>query len=477
MRKYRLLALNKTIHIRRMPGAIFPYYNEYLMKQQFSLRASVCLALATLASSSALAAGFQVNEHSANGLGRAMAGQAAKPENASILATNPAAIGVFKEAEFSASVSFIDPNVDIDGAVTYNLGDNTVGGGAAQEDNIADTAIVPGFFYVSPINEKVSAGVGVFTTYGLRSDYSEDFGALHFADTAEVKTVTINPAVSYKINKQLMVGFGLNITYAEAEIGSGVSNTLAGTVAGLAPTAEALGITLPTLTPGNSLFNLEGDDWGYGWNAGIFWQPTDMTNVALSYRAETKLELEGSVSSETPVFPINLNQPGSLDLNLAAITELAIDQKINNQWSVQASATFTDWSTFEKLEANLESGDDFLIKEENFDDSWRAAIGVTYILNDEVTLRAGYAYDDGVVSVENRSLSIPDTDRHWFSGGITYTVSEDTSIDVAYVFIDGREANIDKDRQINESIAFSSKFSGTQSATAHIFSVQMNTRF
>ncbi|MEC9334537.1 MAG: outer membrane protein transport protein, partial [Pseudomonadota bacterium] len=79
------------------------------MKQQFSLRASVCLALATLASSSALAAGFQVNEHSANGLGRAMAGQAAKPENASILATNPAAIGVFKEAEFSASVSFIDP--------------------------------------------------------------------------------------------------------------------------------------------------------------------------------------------------------------------------------------------------------------------------------------------------------------------------------------------------------------------------------
>ena len=331
MRKWRLLALNKSTQIRRMPDAIFPFYNEYLMKQQFSLRASVCLALATLASSSALAAGFQVNEHSANGLGRAMAGQAAKPENASILATNPAAIGVFKEAEFSASVSFIDPNVDIDGDVSYALGEAPVGQPMpAAEDNIADTAFVPGFFYVSPINEKLSAGVGVFTTYGLRSDYSDDFGALHFADTAEVKTVTLNPAVSYKVNKQLMVGFGLNITYAEAEIGSGVSNTLAGTVAGLAPTAEALGITLPTLTPGNSLFSMEGDDWGYGWNAGIFWQPTDMTNVALSYRAETKLELEGAVSSETPVFPINLNQPGSLDLNLAAITELAIDQKIDN---------------------------------------------------------------------------------------------------------------------------------------------------
>ena len=105
---------------------------------------------------------------------------------------------------------------------------------------------------------------------------------------------------------------------------------------------------------------------------------------------------------------------------------------------------------------------------------------VTYILNDEITLRAGYAYDDGVVSVENRSLSIPYRPSlvlWWYD----YTVSEDTSIDVAYVFIDGREANIDKDRTILSNVLpgtdFTTNFSGTQSATAHILSVQMNTRF
>ena len=198
----------------------------------------------------ALSAGFQVNEHSANGLGRAMAGQAATPENASILATNPAAIGVFTQSQFSSSVSVIAPSVDISGDVSYAAGGQAIGSTDASNKDIADTAIVPSIFYTTPINDKWAAGVGVFTTYGLRSDYSDDFGALHFADTAEVKTVTLNPAVSYKVNKQLMVGFGLNITYAEAEIGSGVSNTLAGTVAGLAPTAEALGITLPTLIPG-----------------------------------------------------------------------------------------------------------------------------------------------------------------------------------------------------------------------------------
>ena len=83
--------------------------------------------------------------------------------------------------------------------------------------------------------------------------------------------------------------------------------------------------------------------------------------------------------------------------------------------------------------------------------------------------------------VENRSLSIPDTDRHWFSGGMTYTLSKDTSIDVAYVFIDGREANINKDRTILRNVLpgtdFTTNFTRTQSATAHILSVQMNTRF
>ncbi|NDV92587.1 long-chain fatty acid transporter [Alteromonas sp. 345S023] len=433
------------------------------MKQYFSLRVAVGVALATVSSSSALAAGFQVNEHSANGLGRAMAGQAAMPENASVLATNPAAIGVFTTSQFSGSVSSIFPSVDVTGQITSTMpteaGDVVIASEDASEDDIADIAIIPSFFYVTPLNEKWSVGVGAFSTYGLRSDYGDDFEALHFADTAEVESFTINPAVSYKVNDTLRVGFGLNITYADAEISSALPNSLT-TVLGV-PTANA------------SVFKLEGDDIGYGWNAGVFYQPTSSTNIALSYRAETKLELDGEVSS---ALSAELNQPGSLDLNLASITELAISQELDEQWSVQASLVFTDWSTFQKLEANLASGDDFLIKEENFDDSLRGSIGVTYVLNDEYTLRAGYAYDDGVVTVENRSLSIPDTDRHWITGGVTYSMTEATTIDLAYAYINGREASINKTRSLG-STGISSTMVGSQSATAHVLSVQVNTRF
>lgn len=433
------------------------------MKSSLSLRAAVCVALATVSSSSVLAAGFQVNEHSANGLGRAMAGQAAMPENASVLATNPAAIGVFTSAQFSGSVSAILPSVDVSGQTTSSIqtenGNMVIASQATSEDDIADVAVIPSFFYVNPINDKWSVGVGAFSNYGLRSDYGDDFEALHFADTAEIKSFTINPAVSYKVNDALRLGFGLNVTYADAEISSSLPNSL----------TQVLGVPIANA----SVFKLEGDDFGYGWNAGIFFQPTSTTNLALSYRAETKLELDGEVSS---ALSAELNQPGSLDLNLAAITELAVSQQLDAQWSVQASLVLTDWSTFEKLEANLASGDDFPIKEENFDDSLRASIGVTYVLNDEYTLRAGYAYDDGVVTVENRSLSIPDTDRHWVTGGVTYTMTDATTIDLAYAYINGREASINKTRPLGET-GITSTMVGSQSATAHVLSVQVNSRF
>jgi len=433
------------------------------MSQHFSVRASVCMALISFSSSSALAAGFQVNEHSANGLGRAMAGQAAMPENASVLATNPAAIGMFTASQFSASVSFIDPNVDVNGRTTSSISTDTgpviIASADASNDDIADTAIVPSFFYIKPINDTWSVGVGGFTAYGLRSDYSDDFEALHYADTAEVKSFTLNPAVSYKINDTLRVGFGLNLTYAEAEISSALPNSL----------TPVLGVPVANA----SVFQLEGDDIGYGWNAGIFWQPTETTNIGFSHRAETKLELDGEVSS---ALSAELNQAGSLDLNLAAITEVAINQVLDAQWSIQASFVFTDWSAFQKLEANLANGEDFLIKEENFDDSWRGSLGATYKLNDKYTLRAGYAYDDGVVTIENRSLSIPDTDRHWMTAGLTYSIDTDSSVDIAYAYINGREAAINKTRSLGAT-GISSTMVGSQSATAHILSVQFNMQF
>lgn len=440
------------------------------MKQHFSLRASVCLALASMASSSVLAAGFQVNEHSANGMGRAMAGQAAMPENASVLATNPAAITEFKTAQFSAQVSYINPQVDIRGDVdvtVYNQTSDVVFTNTydASEEDIAPTALVPSIFYTAPINDTLSWGIGAFSNYGLATDYSDSYNALNFADDAEVTSFTLNPVVGFKATETLSLGFGVSVTYAEAEISTSIP--------------QAFGALLGSEALGNAtMVKMSGDDIAFGWNVGALWQATDTTTLAFSYRAETPLELDGEIESDLGALIPSLtelyNQGGSLDLDLAAITEVAINQQLNDKWSVQASVVFTEWSAFDELNANLDSGYDLLLKEEDFEDSLRLSVGGTYLYSDKVTLRAGYAYDDGAVSYEHRSLSIPDTDRQWYTVGATYALTENTTIDMAYAYITGREAAVSQQRTLGTIV---SDLSVTEHAKANVFSLQVNTSF
>lgn len=434
------------------------------MKLQLSLRSCVCLALASMASSSVLAAGFQVNEHTANGLGRAMAGQAAMPENASILATNPAAITAFKTSQFSAQVSVIDPQIDIRGDMEATVGDNTYTLDASEK-GVAESAVIPSLFYTTPLNDKWSAGIGVFTSYGLATDYSDSYSALIYADEAEVFSFTVNPAIGYKVTDTFSLGLGLNITYADAEIGTSIPQAF-GTLMG----NDALG----NLT----MVKMEGDDVAFGWNVGAFWQATPSTTLAFSYRAETELKMEGDVNSDLGVLIPEVaelyNQGGSLDLNFAAITEFAINHKLNETWSLQASANFTEWSTFDKLEANLDSGYVLLLKEEDFEDTWRLSVGTTYNYSDKLTLRAGYAYDEGAVSYEHRSLSIPDTDRHWITVGATYALSDSVTIDAGYAYIKGREADVSQTRDLG---SVETLLTATEHAKANVFSLQVNTSF
>ena len=440
------------------------------MKQHFSLRAAICVALASTASSSVFAAGFQVNEHSANGFGRAMAGQAAMPENATILATNPAAIIAFDTPQFSAQISYINPSIDIRGdmdVTVFNQSGESVFANTYDigEEDIATAAFVPSIFYTAPVNDAMSWGIGAFTNYGLATDYSDSFNALHFADEAEVMSFTINPAIAYKVSDTLSLGLGVSVTYAEAEIGTSIPQIF-GPLLG----SEALG----NLT----VIKMSGDDIGFGWNVGAFWQATDTTTLALSYRSETKLDLEGEIESDLgaiiPAVAELYNQDGSLSLDLASITELAVNQKLDEQLSVQASVVFTQWSVFDKLNAELDSGDELLLKEEDFDDSYRFSLGATYLYNDQVTLRAGYAFDNGAVTTEHRSLSIPDTDRHWYTVGATYALSETTTIDMAYAYITGSTAEVSQQRALGTIV---SDVSATEHAKANVFNLQINTSF
>lgn len=401
-----------------------------------TLAASVALSLI---SSSSLAAGFQIVEHSANGLGRAFAGEAATAENAAVIARNPAAMSRFDKTAISAVLSYVEPEVGLEGTVTNKA---AAGEGLpdqfvhyeANEEEFAPSATVPAFYALTPLNEQVHIGLGIFTNFGLSTDYSDDFNALEYGDKTELTTVNINPSLSYKLTEQFSLGLGINAVYADASL-----STTTPLYFNSNPAMQAAKI------PGGiTIAQVSGDGWDWGWNVGVLWAPIEGTDLALTYRSGVDIKLKGKMSSIDPRFKRE-TKSGSLDLNLPDITELAINHQLSDQLSVQASLNYMGWNSFEKLEVDVDTLGPISLKEENFKNSWRISTGITYQYNHKWTLRAGLAYDKSPVQDDDRTISIPDSDRKWFSTGASYQLDTGSSIDLAFTYIKGSSASLKED--------------------------------
>ncbi|MGF1708841.1 outer membrane protein transport protein [Enterovibrio baiacu] len=397
---------------------------------------STAIAVATF---QAHGAGFQISEHSASGLGRAFAGEAAIADNAAVAARNPAAMTMFDSAQVSGGISYIEPEVDTtlkSSSVTDPSNGNTTQTGGETYSDVAPSAAVPYFHYIRPLNDKMAVGFSTFSNFGLATEYPSDALAGPGAGESELLTIDFNANFAYEINEQWSVGAGLNAVYADASLTRNAGN--------LAPGLAGLGITGAT----DETAHLEGDGWGFGWNLGALWQINENNRLGLAYRSEVDVTLEGDYRGTSTAFAgkPGATVPGELELNLPDILEFSGYHKVAPKWAVHYSAMRTGWSSFQELRATGASTDCVdsgtspgvcLQKDEKWDDSWRYSVGATHYLNNQWTLRAGFAYDESPVPEDHRTMSIPDTDRYWYSVGATYVASDSLTIDGGLAYLNG----------------------------------------
>lgn len=376
---------------------------------------SLAAALLIGMTASTFGAGFQLAERSGAGLGRAFSGEAAIADDASIIASNPAGMSLLDDMSFAVGVSYINPDVNVNGTSPGNP--NTL-----SDRDIAPTAFVPYSYLSKRINDKISVGVGTFTSFGLKSDYSSTFAASGpQTDYSEITTVTMNPSIAYEINDQFSVGAGFSIMYAKGEITS------------LLPGA------------GTNLFALEGDDIAFGYNLGFLYQFSDDTRIGLHYRSKMDLNIEGTASLGGPLSAVGALRSATLDVTLPDTIELSAYHRVNSKWALHGDIVWTGWSSFEELAPKVDARiDPILATPEDWEDAFRFSVGATYLHSETLTLRVGAAYDESPVPGANRrTLRIPDSDRIWVSAGATYKIDEHYNLDIGYAYLFGSDADID----------------------------------
>lgn len=392
---------------------------------------SAVAAAVTLVCSHVYAAGFQLNEFSAIGLGRAYSGEGAMGDTAASASRNPATMALMDRPSFSIGAVYIDPEVDISGQ-------SPLSGRSLDAKNIAPNQWIPNIHYVHPINDQWWIGASATSNYGLATEFNDGYTAGGYGGKTDLMTGNFNISTAYRLNEHFSFGVGFDAVYAKAKIEryAGEAGALAG---------------LPADT---QVAHLKGDEWGYGWNAGILYEVDKNNRFGFTYRSEVKVDFDGDYKSNIPSayngtpqalalgLPYGTNGttiPGALTLNLPEMWEVSGWHKVAPQWAVHYSLAYTSWSQFQELKATGSNGQTLFYKDESFHDAYRIALGTTYYMDDNWTFRTGVAFDDSPVPADKRSISIPDQDRFWVSAGATYAFNENASIDAGVSYMHGQK--------------------------------------
>ncbi|CKG87051.1 porin [Haemophilus influenzae] len=444
-----------------------------------------------LAAGGANAAAFQLAEVSTSGLGRAYAGEAAIADNASVVATNPALMSLFKTAQFSTGGVYIDSRINMNGDVTSSATIIATSGmtatkyGSASARNVVPGAFVPNLYFVAPVNDKFALGAGMNVNFGLKSEYDDSYDAGVFGGKTDLTAINLNLSGAYRVTEGLSAGLGVNAVYAKAQVernaGILVDTVKDGQVTGALATLGEPYKNLPQHLPSKDKSVVSLQDraaWGFGWNAGVMYQFNEANRIGLAYHSKVDIDFTDRTATSLEANVIKEGKKGDLTLTLPDYLELSGFHQLTDKLAVHYSYKYTHWSRLTRLYASSENGKKAFDKELQYSNNSRVALGASYNLDEKLTLRAGIAYDQAA-SRHQRSAAIPDTDRTWYSLGATYKFTPNLSVDLGYAYLKGKKVHFKEVKTIGEqrALTFNTTANYTSQAHANLYGLNLNYSF
>lgn len=423
----------------------------------------------------AMAAGFALNEMSAGAVGNAFAGNAAVAEDASTLFFNPAGLARLHGQQFTLSGSAIRPSIEFSNAGSRSPAGPPATGG--DGGNAGGWSLVPAMYYAMDLTPSMRFGIGIQSPFGLKTEYEANWVGRYQALKSDLKTIDINPSLSYAINERLAVGAGLSAQYAKVELTRAIDfGTVCASRLGLA-TCGPIGF-LPQARDGRVV--LKGDDWAFGFNAGLMFMLDPATRFGLSYRSRVQQKIRGDARNDRPAgLPGVLGAAAaftdagaSADLTLPESLNLSAYRNLDAKWSVMGDINWTGWSRFEELRVRFDNGAPDSVVREEWRNTVRVGAAVHYRHNDAWKFRSGVSYENSPVRDANRTPTVPDSRRIAFGVGAQLRQSDKSTWDFGYAHIFIRDASLNRAEP-----PLGGTLVGDYQSNVNILSVQYNHSF
>ncbi|MBR5130511.1 MAG: outer membrane protein transport protein [Alphaproteobacteria bacterium] len=403
------------------------------------------------------AAGYQLTEYSTTGLGRSFAGAGLVGDDYSAVAYNPAGMSYTTRSGVQLGLSSV-------GIRSTAKGYSTFGGEGKESPYIV--RVLPHGFAQYRLNDRTVLGLGIYTPFGLATDYKNGwFGKTH-AGRSEIQTVDVSPALSVNVTDSVALGASLNLQHSRAKLTSEVEGDVP---------------QMGRQYLGGKAY-LRGHDTSLGYTLGATWEPVkNKTRLGVSYRSKVVHDLRGknTVSDTMVTLPggimMDTGKNSTINIKTKITTPetvtLSAWQRLTDKWSVSATARWTRWSQFKDLNIYDMTDNPVSMTNENWRNTWFYSLGADYQYCKNLIFRFGAAYDQSVVKgPEYRTARIPDGRRIWTSLGASY-MKNNWQVDAGYAHL------FVKDVKAEHGNAGASDYSAKYSSNANIFSLAVQYKF
>ncbi|WP_375435890.1 OmpP1/FadL family transporter [uncultured Hymenobacter sp.] len=294
--------------------------------------------------------------------------------------------------------------------------------GGSQQRQLRNSTVTPFNLYAGfgPAEGKFRAGIAVYTPFGSKLQYANGWEGRTSLTDITLESIYVQPTFSYAITDKLSIGAGLMIlAYGSVNLQRDI------------PLPDSFGH-----------IELDGKaENKIGYNAGIFFKPSDKLSVGISYRSKIDAQVKGgdvTFSNVSASFASRFEATKfDATLPLPATTSIGIGIMPNENLTIGLDANFVEWSKYRVLRFDFDkqvNGNTFSESKRFYEDALTFRVGGQYKLTSGLTVRAGGSYDmtpvkDGYVTPET-----PDNDRISGTLGASYSFGK-FGVDLSSQFV------------------------------------------
>lgn len=377
--------------------------------------------LATLPAITSWSQGYQVNLQGQKQQAMASAG-AAFAQDAAILFYNP------------GGATFLEKSELIVGATpTFGRGKFLDANTNATAETTSPTSFpfaVYGVFGLKKV-ERLKLGLAIYTPFGSTIEWEDGWTGRFALTRLELRSIFFQPTLSYKISDK--IGIGAGFIYSNGKVN--------------------LQKDIPVLgSDGNyGHAELNGAASGFGFNAGVYYKPTDKISFGLSYRSQVNMKVDNGEATFTVPSGLAGNFPSgkfSSQLPLPQVLTIGSAYKINEKLDLALDINFVGWKAYDTLSFDYEKNTASLIDTKsarNYRNTYALRLGGQYKITSQFTARLGVSYGitpvkDGFVTPET-----PDANRVSYTVGLGYKIGDQFAIDASFLFteLDRTDTNLE----------------------------------